>query len=170
MRARALLAALLAAVAGGCASVEKPNDPAEIAQTYAAAGRYPEAAREIELAVRAKPDDPALLRQAASIQASAGDLERAIEHLELAIRLSPSDSELWIALGQVESRRRNPADAYVAFRRAVDIAPRDVRAVSGLAVTADTLGFDEEADLAYARWAELERERDPSAPPPKRKP
>jgi Flp pilus assembly protein TadD len=52
----------------------------------------------------------------------------------------------------------------VAYRRAAEIAPDDVRAVSGLALTADTLGFEEEARVAYARWAELERELDAKGP------
>ena len=161
------LALALAAVAG-CAIDAPPRDAAGIARAYAEAGRYAEAAREIELAVRARPEDAALRRQAAGIQTGAGDLARAVDHLEVAIRLGPSDPESWIALGELETRRRNPPDAYVAFRRAASLAPEDVRAVSGLAIAADSLGFDEEADLAYARWAALERERDPEAPPPAR--
>jgi Flp pilus assembly protein TadD len=166
--ARRLLPLALALAAAGCASVGTPNDPAAIAGAYAKAGRFAEAAREIELAVRARPEDPALRREAARIEADAGNLALAVEHLEVAIRLAPGDAESWIALGEVENRRRNPPDAYVAFRRASELAPRDVRAVSGLALAADNLGFDEEADHAYARWAELESERTRRPPPRKR--
>ena len=165
---RLLPLALALAAPAGCTSVAPPHAAAEIAMAYADAGRYAEAAREIELAVRAHPEDVTLRRQAAGIQAEAGDLARAVDHLEVAIRLAPSDPEGWIALGELETRRRNPPDAYVAFRRASSLAPEDVRAVSGLAIAADSLGFDEEADLAYARWTALERERDPKAPPPAR--
>jgi Flp pilus assembly protein TadD len=165
---RLLPLALALAAAAGCASDAPVLDAAGIARAYAEAGRYAEAAREIELAVRARPEDVLVRRQAAAIQAEAGDLARAVDHLEVAIRLAPSDPESWIALGELETRRRNPPDAYVAFRRASALAPEDVRAVSGLAIAADSLGFDEEADLAYARWAALERERDPATPPPKR--
>jgi len=52
----------------------------------------------------------------------------------------------------------------VAYRRAAELAPDDIRAVSGLALTADTLGFEDEARVAYARWAELERELDAKGP------
>ena len=159
---------LALAAAAGCASVERPSDAEAVATTYAQAGRYEEAAREIELAVRARPEDAALRRRAAGLQAEAGNLPLAVDHLEVAIRLGPGDAESWIALGELETRRHNPPDAYVAFRRAAQLAPRDVRAVSGLALSADSLGFDEEADGAYARWAELERERDPEAPTPQR--
>jgi Flp pilus assembly protein TadD len=150
---------MFVACAAGCASDAPPSDPAAIATAYAGAGRYAEAAREIELALRARPEDAELRRQAARIQAEAGNLARAVEHLEVAIRLRPGEAESWIALGELESRRDNPPDAYVAFKRASELAPQDLRAVSGLAVAADRLGFDEEADRAYAAWAELERER-----------
>jgi tetratricopeptide (TPR) repeat protein len=154
--------------AAGCASNEVPNRPEEIAMAYAKAGRHPEAAREIELAVRAQPENVALRQHAASIQADAGDLDKAVEHLEVAIQLAPFDPESWIALAELEKRRGSPADSYVAYRRAAELAPDDLRAVSGLALAADSLGFDEEADRAYARWTELQRWREPLTPPPAR--
>ena len=168
IRPSLLALALATATAAGCASGPNPQDPAGIALAYASAGRFDEAAREVEIAVRTRPEDAELRRQAGKIQSQAGNLPRAVDHLEMAIRLGPSEPESWIALGEVERRRHNTPDAYVAFRRAVELAPRDVRAVSGLALTADSLGFDEEADLAYAHWAELEREMDPAAPAPTR--
>ena len=147
------------ALAAGCAPPPR-GDPAAVATAYAAAGRYPEAAREIEIAVRASPRDAALRRQAAQIQAQAGDLARAVGHLEVvAVELSPSGAAAWIELGEIEQQRDNPEDAYVAFRRATELAPADIRAVSGLALTADSLGFEEEAEAAYATWAELERQQ-----------
>ena len=48
-------------------------------------------------------------------------------------------------------------DAYISFRRAISVAPNDVRAWKGMATTAEALGFDAEAEKAYARWAELEK-------------
>jgi Flp pilus assembly protein TadD len=48
----------------------------------------------------------------------------------------------------------------VAFRRAAELAPDDLRAVSGLARAADNLGFEEEAEAAYARWTQLENAQD----------
>jgi hypothetical protein len=38
--------------------------------------------------------------------------------------------------------------------------------VSGLALTADSLGFDDEARAAYTRWAELERRVERKGTPP----
>ena len=124
---------------------------------YSAAGRYPEAAREIDLAVRARPRDLALRRQASQIHEKAGNPERAIGHLEMAIQLAPEDGTIWIDLGDLQRDRDNVADAYVAYRRAAKLEPNDLRAVSGLAKAADGLGFRDEAESAYERWAELEK-------------
>jgi tetratricopeptide (TPR) repeat protein len=146
--------ALLALLAG-CAT-PPPADPGAVAAAYAAKGRYDEASREIELALRTRPNDLALRRQAAEIYERAGNVEKAIGHLEAAIEIAPEDAETWIRLARLERGRGNVDDAYVAYRKAEKLAPDDVRAVSGLALTADSLGFTEEAQRAYARWAELE--------------
>jgi Flp pilus assembly protein TadD len=134
------------------------RDPGAIAKAYLDAGRVDEAVREVELAVRTHPTDVALRRQAGRIQARAGDLERAVAHLEVALSIAPNDADVSIDLGELEQSRENTADAYVAFRRAQELAPDDIRAVQGLALSAEALGFSEEAADAYARWAELERQ------------
>ena len=126
------------------------------AEAYLDAGRLGEAAREIELAVRAHPDDPELRQTAARINAQAGYLDRAVGHLEEALEKAPRDPETSILLGEIEQRREKPGEAYVAFRRASKLAPEDPRAIGGLALTAEALGFDKEASDAYATWAEID--------------
>jgi Flp pilus assembly protein TadD len=93
------------------------------------------------------------------MHARAGNLDRAIGHLEVALQLAPDDPTVSVQLGVLEQRRGNLPDAYVAFRRASQIDPENLEAVSGLALSAEALGFEEEANDAYARWAEIERER-----------
>lgn len=145
------------ACAVGC-TFSLAGDPGAAAEAHAQAGRYDEATREIELAVRSHPRDSALRRQAARIYSEGGNLGRALGHLEVvAVELAPGDAEAWIEIGELETQRGNIADAYVAFRRAAQLAPDDIRAVSGLALSADSLGFDAEAEAAYAAWAELEQ-------------
>lgn len=126
-----------------------------------------EAAREIELAIRAHPQNAALRKQAAQIYVALGETGEAVGHLESAVRMTPRDPELWLLLGSIEADRENTSDAYVAYRRAAELAPDDIRAVSGLALAADELGFEEEAEAAYARWTLLETEAG-GAPPAKR--
>jgi Flp pilus assembly protein TadD len=143
----------------GCAS-PPPPDPGAVAAAYAEAGQYEEAAREVDLAVRVRPRDTKLRKQAARIHERAGNMGRAVGHLEAALQLAPSDPEIWITLGDIETQRDNTADAYVAYRRAAELAPQEIRAVAGLALAADHLGFEEEAEDAYARWSALEAELD----------
>jgi tetratricopeptide (TPR) repeat protein len=154
----ALGLAMAGALTLGCAT-PPDRDPGALATTYASQGRWPEAAREIELAIRANPGDPSLRRRAARIYQRAGNVEKGIGHLEVGIQISPQDPELWIRLGGLENARENLPDAYVAYRRAAELAPTDIRAVSGLALAADSLGFETEAEAAYALWADLEKDQ-----------
>jgi cytochrome c-type biogenesis protein CcmH/NrfG len=151
----ALTLLLLASIA--CSS--PPGEPVygDIAAQYAATGNFDLAAREIDLAVRARPRDLPLRRQAARLHNRAGNIERAIGHLEAAIRLAPSDGTIWLELADREQARENVADAYVAYRRASLLQPNDLRAVSGLARSASVLGFTDEAKSANEHREQLER-------------
>ena len=153
----AALGALTAVAALACAGMLE-RDPAEKARRQMATGQTALAAESIEQAVRQHPRNVALRVEAAAIQRAADHTERAVLHLEVAQSIQPEDPEISILLGDIEQSRGNATDAYVAFRRAVSLAPGDVRAVSGLALAADALGFDEEAVRNYERWAELEAE------------
>jgi superkiller protein 3 len=157
-RARAVVRAALAVCTLAACASPPASDPGAVAAEYARQGRWDEAGRAIQLAVRQHPRDASLRRQAADILRHGGRPAEAVRHLELAIQIEPEEAEAWIALGDLEKARENIQDAYVAYRRAAELAPRDLRAVSGLALTADSLGFEEEAEDAYRRWAELERE------------
>jgi cytochrome c-type biogenesis protein CcmH/NrfG len=143
-----------AALALACASA--PPEPQSVAEAYLEAGRYVDAAREADAAVRRDPDDPELRMLAAQAHTGAGSHERAIDHLEEVLELAPSDANLFILLGEIEQSRENVEDAYVAFRRATQLGPDEIRAWSGLALSAEALGFEEEAAEAYAEWARLE--------------
>lgn len=152
----AILIAALAATGCQNSTASQTSVAGDIAAAYAKSGRFHAAAREIDLAVRARPRDLALRRQAAQIHFSAGNTDRAIGHLETATQFAPQDVGVWVDLGDIERNRENVSDAYVAYRRASELEPNDLRAVSGLALTAQDLGFDAEAEKALARWAELE--------------
>lgn len=154
-----LAAALLTACMG-----PPPRDPAAIAKAYLEADRFDEASREMEIAVRRQPEDVELRMEAARIHAAAAHVDRAIDHLEAAQGMAPRNPEVAILIGELEQRRGNPTDAYVAFRRAVALVPDDVRAVSGLALSAEALGFDDEAAEAYRHWEELDEPAAPAAP------
>lgn len=143
---------------GACA--KGYQGPHAVAEVYLEAGRHEDAAREAEHELRRAPDDIALRKLAARAHAGAGNTDRAIEHLELALDAAPADAEVSILLGELEQERGNLPDAYVAFRRASQLGPDEIRAWSGLALSAEALGFEAEADTAYARWAQLEEQLD----------
>jgi len=132
------------------------RDPGQRARQQLAAGQPELAARSIEAAVREAPRDFDLRVEAADIQLERESRERALQHLEVAQSLRPWDPEIAIRLGEIEQSRGNVAAAYVAFRRAVELAPDNLKAVAGLALAADALGLDDEALAAYERWSELE--------------
>jgi tetratricopeptide (TPR) repeat protein len=152
-----LIFGLLASIA--CAGPPAAPPPGDIAAKYAEMGSFDEAAREIDLAVRARPDDLTLRRQAARLHHRAGNTGKAIAHLEAALRVAPDDGTIWLELADREQDRMNVADAYVAYRRASALEPNDLRAVSGLASSASELGFTDEAQAASERLAQLERKR-----------
>ena len=152
LRAPIALAVALCA----CAS-PKPVGPEQLALTYLEAGRYEDAQRESEKLVRIQPRNVEFRLLAARANEGAGDTKRALSHLEMAQDIAPSDAEATILIGELEQRLERTDDAYVAFRRATTLAPDDLRAWRGLALTAEALGFDAEAERAYARWAQIEK-------------
>jgi Flp pilus assembly protein TadD len=169
----------------------KPPDPGSRAAELASEGRFNEAAREIHLAVRSHRNNVALRQQAAEIYAKAGNVNSAVGHLDEAreiigknrkaledreretgksypkkhAQLDRREHRVWMTIGELETERGNMSDAYVAYRNATRLAPDDIGAVSGLALAAERIGFDEEAEAAYSRWSELEREQGVDAPP-----
>ena len=156
-RAAVRLGPALLAFALACA-LPAHRDAAALAEAHAAAGRPLEAAREMDRAVRGLPADARLRLRAAEFHVAADQPQRAIGHLEVVVNeLDSGNADAWIAIADIERERENITDAYVAYVRAEALAPDDVRAVSGLALTADSLGFDAEAREAYARWARLEQ-------------
>ena len=152
-----LLPIALSLAFGACQS-SGPATRKSLAEVYLEAGRHQEAAREAELAIRRRPNDPSLRKLGARAHAAIGNLDRAIDHLEVALATASGDPEISVLLGELEQRRENLPDAYVAFRRASQLAPDEIRAWSGLALAAEALGFEEEAADAYERWAQLEQE------------
>jgi len=151
------IALAVLALCCACASTSKPKGPEQIAIAYLDAQRYADALRESEKLVRMEPRNVDYRLVAARANEGAGDPERALRHLEMAEELAPENAEPVILIGELEQRRNRPDDAYVAFRRATTLAPEELRAWRGLALTAEALGFDAEAERAYARWAQLEK-------------
>ena len=161
----ALVVATCLVLGFGCATSDPTRDLRNRARIHASKGAHAEATIAIEQAVKLSPENPSLRREAARIAAQSGDVERALAHLEAGLRSEDNDPSLWADVAELERDRQNYADAYVAYRRAAELDPNDLRAISGLALIADHLGFEDEARDAYARWNELERQAENPGPP-----
>lgn len=97
-------------------------------------GSLEKAASLLEKAVRAKPDDAAahadlseayLRRFRESPEAALR--ERAITNANRALELDPHSADAWRQVGEVRASAGNPANAGVAYRRAIDLNPNDWR-------------------------------------------
>lgn len=56
-----------------------------------------------------------------------GQLDRAIDHLSQAVQDNPDISDKYLDLGDVFTQRRQYQEAYAAYRKAIDLSPKDFR-------------------------------------------
>ncbi len=132
------LAVGLGLIAAGCAS----TDP--YAESVARGDGEREMSREEPNAAAAA----ALLRVAGATRA-AGDYASAINVLKRAHRFAPADAEILIELGESLAAVRAYNEAREVLARAVDLAPRNTRALRGLANALVALS---EPALALSRY------------------
>lgn len=109
------------------------------------------------------PTDAAGLRAAGETAFAGGDYARAATALTTATTLAPGDAGGWSALGEarVQVERGVGDGALTAFRRALDLDPRDARARYFLAVRREQ---DGDHRGAVAEWQALLRDAPAGAP------
>jgi hypothetical protein len=86
----------------------------------------PNASEIADAAVHLAPGDPMPRWLAASKEKenfSPEGIERSVKMFEEVVRLSPNDFRWWIELGRAYEQAEKPAEAEMAFKRAVDLAP-----------------------------------------------
>ena len=95
-------------------------------------------------ATASESPDATQLRTTASNCFDANDYACAVDAYQKAVAITPDDGTLWSALGEARvlasPRDPMPAEALVAFRHAVILAPKDPRARYFLAVNKDLSG------------------------------
>src|SRR5690606_26255862 len=133
----ALTAAL--AIAGACGGAPPAAEPGpapataallERARAEEGARRYDRARALYEQAAREAPDRASAAlawRELASALLFWGELEDGEQALERVVRLDPREVSAWHDLGVVRERRGDRAGAEHALRRAISLAPGDVR-------------------------------------------
>ncbi|MEX2202174.1 MAG: tetratricopeptide repeat protein [Dongiaceae bacterium] len=106
------------------------------------------AMRHARSAVDADPNLPDAHRALGLALLATNDLAAAASAFDAALRLAPKRADLAAALGDIESRRGNPAGAIDAFRKALTIEPEQRDALTRLyVVLRDTCRWDEAAAL-----------------------
>ncbi len=148
------LALVLQAACTPVPTARNGRDAGSLAAAYAAAGRWVEASREIRIALRREPRNASLHLQAADIHEKVGALLRAAENLDSATRLAPTDPGAWAARAAFETRRGRVDSAYVAARRAHQLAPEDTELAFAFARAAERAGLEEEARAVRRRFAD----------------
>lgn len=145
----AVVAALALSAAAGYsgAGQTRTDDVLATAFGYVTMGWLPEAARQFELAVRQRPDDPEVLLLTGLTQHAAGRVDSGLRLLERGVQAAEDKfPELWALLGKVRLTVGDLEGAEEAFQRAL---AHD----EDLAVAHRGLGFiaEQRGDAAAAR-------------------
>jgi aspartyl/asparaginyl beta-hydroxylase (cupin superfamily) len=113
-------------------------------------GRWTEAAREAEAALRLRPDDPLAHNILGAAALMRDDLEAARSHFENATRADPKTPVFWLNLARVHERAGNAQAEREAIEAALAIDQRDLMALIRLAQHHERRG---EMGQAASRWA-----------------
>lgn len=99
------------------------QSPLAKAQVLAAAGKFPDALKAADLAVRAAPRSAAALALQAALLNETGDPAKAVTVFQRALAIDPSNAAAHSNHGGALARLRRPADAVAAYSRALAINP-----------------------------------------------
>lgn len=110
-----------------------------IARLAQVQGRLDEATQTFRKAVQLSPNDPAIRKELAGAYAARGEQDGAFCELMAALLIDPRDAQAHAAIGQLYLDAGRHADAVVAFRRALNLAPArfEVRYALATALTRD---------------------------------
>jgi Flp pilus assembly protein TadD/DNA-binding CsgD family transcriptional regulator len=116
--------------------------------------RIDDAVRELEQALRIKPDYPDALAELGQCRLLERDYAKAENLFRRALELDPESAEAHIHLGAALHQRGERAGAEAAFRRAAALAPDSFSAHFNLGTALRSLGNLAGAEAAFRRAAE----------------
>ena len=85
-----------------------------------------------------------------------GEFQKLADAMERAKRAIPKDSRIHFLLGLAYSRMERTDEAITALRKALDLRPDDMNAISTLALTLDGLHRYQESDSLYERALQID--------------
>lgn len=146
----ALLGRADAAVSDARAALSKDEQSPE---AHAMLGRVlpagPEAAGELEAALKIRPNYSEALARLADVQIAMGQLDRARESAERALKSDPNDASMRIVVGRVALAEAKPEAAHVEAKAALAILPN---LASAKLLDADAYAKEHEIDLALESY------------------
>jgi tetratricopeptide (TPR) repeat protein len=135
-----------------------PNFPGvhlELGKVYISLRRNDEAARELELALKASPGDADASYFLGGLLVQEGRYQEGIPYLERARAVKPDFWAPYFYLGKAKLRMEKPAEAVVLLQRAVSLNADDAPAFYDLSRAFQACGRETEARRAMARVREL---------------
>jgi superkiller protein 3 len=132
-----------------------PGVHLELGKVYISLRRTDEATRELELALKEKPDDADASYFLGGLLAQGEHYTEAIPYLERARKVKPDFWAPYFYLGKAKLRLEQPAEAVVLLQRAVALNPDEASAYFQLGKALQSCGRQVEARDALRRVAEL---------------
>jgi superkiller protein 3 len=118
--------------------------------------RIEQAIRFYERALRAKPNNPVLLKQVAHSYAAIGNMAAAKSSLENALKIAPEDHDCWLRVGTFCLASSDIVGARDAFEKATEFGSQDSEGWSNLGLVYQQLGENEKARSCWERVTSLE--------------
>jgi superkiller protein 3 len=132
-----------------------PGVHLELGKVYISLRRTDEATRELDLALKEKPDDVDASYFLGGLLAQGDHYTEAIPYLERARKVKPDFWAPYFYLGKAKLRLEQPAEAVVLLQRAVALNPDEASAYFQLGRALQACGRQVEARDALRRVAEL---------------
>jgi Flp pilus assembly protein TadD len=159
-------AALLLALLGGCAQMERlgigrgaPPPPLPSQPEVTPTPEQSAALSGLRTATLGTPDDPALLIALAEAAEGAGQIREAMAAADRAVTIAAPTPARLLVQGRLALRVGDAAKSAAAFRAALEAEPNRIEALTGLGVALDLLGQPAEAQ-DHLRRALAQRPRD----------
>lgn len=115
---------------GTLAAVESRGNPNEIALAYYIAarsefqnGKYNDARRDFETALRSNPENPTLLNYYAALLVRTGNALDAISYAEKATRIAPDSADAFAVLGYAQFAANRSRDAIQSWNKSLALRP-----------------------------------------------
>jgi tetratricopeptide (TPR) repeat protein len=121
------------------------------------ADRGPEAVREMEKALEAKPDNPELMAYLAALYREQKDVKRAVALLERMVERHPDNDKYRFTLGATYDEAKDKPRTIEQMKKAIELNPRNAAALNYLGYTYADMGVNlDEAESLIRRALEIE--------------